>query len=59
MRLPCECSNFELGILCSITSTNKSMAKTQNSKKQARKAPLKTAQEKRQAKQEKKSRQSR
>ncbi len=35
------------------------MAKTQNSKKQTRKAPLKTAKEKRQAKQEKKARQGR
>jgi len=35
------------------------MAKTQNSKKQSRKAPVKTAKEKRQAKQEKKVRQGR
>lgn len=35
------------------------MAKTQNSKKQSKKAPLKTAKEKRQAKQEKKTRQPR
>jgi len=32
------------------------MAKTQNSKKQSRKTPLKTAKQKRQAKQEKKAR---
>lgn len=35
------------------------MAKTQNSKKQTRKAPLKSAKQKKQAKQEKKTRQSR
>ncbi len=34
------------------------MAKTQNSKKQSRKAPLKTAKQKRQSKQEKKTRRS-
>jgi hypothetical protein len=43
--------------LRSITSTEENtMSKTQNSKKLSRKAPLKTAKEKRQAKQAKKAR---
>jgi hypothetical protein len=58
MHVNLRSSHVEPGIPpVSVSSTQEStMAKSQNSKKQTRKAPLKTAQQKRLAKKEKKSR---